>query len=222
MSHGRIRNEVMNILNFFEGISLNEILLYLTSGYVFLFVFDFVCGFTDEKTYQFALLKTIVCGYMLTQVYNILPFFASKRIIDVLTFVILCIPAGYVLGRIYTSYKFEGILRKLKIFRSVYNNVWDDIIETKYSVWIRATFIEKNEDIYGRVFAVEDNARHPLIELVEYEICDLQGNMVKDLHDDLTRGILIDTSKCDRLEFVYSKNSPNHQSEIPNDYLNLS
>ena len=84
----------------------------------------------------------------------------------------------------------------------------------KHSVWIRATFIEKNEDIFGRVFAVEDNARYPLIELVEYEIYDLQGNEIKDLHDDLTRGILLDTSKCDRLEFVYSENSPNHQSEI--------
>lgn len=52
-------------INFFEGISLNNILLYLVSGYIFLFVFDFVCGFTKEKPYQFVLLKTLVCGYIL-------------------------------------------------------------------------------------------------------------------------------------------------------------
>lgn len=181
----------------------------------FLFVFDFVCGFTKEKPYQFVLLKTLVCGYILIQLKDMLPHIFHKGISGVLLFELMCIPFGYICGQVYTSYWFENLLRKLKVFRSVYNNVWDDIVETKYSVWIRATIAENNEDIYGRVFTVENNARYPLIELVEYEICDLQGNVVKDLHEDLTRGILIDTSKCSRLEFVYSEHSPNHQSEIP-------
>lgn len=155
-----------------------------------------------------------MCGYILIQFKDMLPHIFRKGISGVLLLELVCVPLGYICGQIYTSYWFENLLRKLKVFRSVYNNIWDDIIEMKHSVWIRATFIEKNEDIFGRVFAVEDNARYPLIELVEYEIYDLQGNEIKDLHDDLTRGILLDTSKCDRLEFVYSENSPNHQSEI--------
>ena len=57
---------------------------------------------------------------------------------------------------------------------------------------------------YGELTYTEIGARHPILVLGRYEICKLNGEVVKNLEDDLARFYVLDTEKCDRLEFVYS------------------
>lgn len=71
-------------------------------------------------------------------------------------------------------------------------------------MWIRATIKEQDEDVYGELTYAEIGVSHPILVLGRYEICKLNGELVKNLEDDPARFYILDTEKCDRLEFVYS------------------
>ena len=203
----RIKNEVMDILNFFNNLTLYEVILYFISGYIFTFVFCFVSDVKRDNGYQNMLFRSLISGYILTQFYYIVPSVTKNEKIDILIFVIFCVIGAYVSARVIKSNRFWLFLRRLKIYNTVNNGIWLDIIDDRCPTWIRATIKSQNEDIWGQVDTVELHNRKPLILLSDYEICDLDGNIIKDLKDDTTRKILVDTEKCDRLEVVYNEKS---------------
>lgn len=52
----------------------------------------------------------------------------------------------------------------------------------------------------------------PMLVLNRYIIEDLSGNTIEDNDEELTKRILVDTQKCDRIELIYDKNSINLMS----------
>lgn len=71
-------------------------------------------------------------------------------------------------------------------------------------IWIQATLKNLNEEIYGEVYLAEMNNRYPIVVLRRYEVCDLDGEKIKDFENDYSKFYVLDTSKCDKIEYVYA------------------
>lgn len=195
-----------NILEFFKGVGLNEILVYLINGYVFNSVFEFITRTDFKKEYQHIFVKSIVYGYIIVQIYNLLPIPIQNPSINIGLQICFCLVVGYILGRICLSSIFSRISRILGVYRNFNHGIWMDIFNGGRSpIWIRATIKSQNEDIWGELKHLETKQRYPLLVLRRYSIDDLDGNHIKDLSNDESRTILIDTAKCDRLEIVHTR-----------------
>ena len=116
----------------------------------------------------------------------------------------MCCVTGYIGSKIYTSKTFEKIIEKLGIYRTVNNGIWNDIMDGGRPIWIQATLKNLNEEIYGEVYLAEMNNRYPIVVLRRYEVCDLDGEKIKDFENDYSKFYVLDTSKCDKIEYVYA------------------
>ena len=197
------RSEVIKIIDFFNEISLSEILLYFVSGFIFTRTFIFSRLNNPKTDYQSIVLTSLIPGYILSQTYKSFVTSGGNHF-TVVAFITLCAVTGYVSAKIYSSKTFQRLLEMFGINRTTNDGIWNDILDGGRPMWIRATIKEQDEDVYGELTYAEIGVRHPILVLGRYEICKLNGELVKNLEDDPARFYVLDTEKCDRLELVYS------------------
>lgn len=198
------------MLSFFEGISLSDIILYLVSGFSFIQTFIYIHNKNGNKNYQHRFIQYIIVGYILTNIYYAIPI-SINEYIDVIVFIVVILILSYCIAQFTLWDKFIDICKKLKINRTINQNIWLDIqSENKNGLWVYLTC--EDRFIVGQLYLVENDERFPLITLKNYEKYDLEDNLIEDdSEDDSKNGnklILIDTSKCSNIEFVYDKDCP--------------
>ena len=191
------------MLSFFEGISLPDIMLYLVSGFAFIQTFLFIHNKNGNKNYKHRLIQYIVAGYILTNIYYAIPI-SINAYVDIMIFIVIILIISYVITQITLWDKFENICEKLKINRTINQNIWLDIqSKNKNGLWVYLTC--EDRFIVGQLYLVENDERFPLITLKNYQKYDLEDNLIEDNSKDSNSLILVDTSKCSKIEFVYDK-----------------
>ena len=202
-------------MSFFEGLSLNEIFLYLISGYIFTTVFHFITSCAKPINFKYGITRSLLYGYILTMFYHAVPSITHNNMIDIILFFIVCAVMSYVLAQFYMSNFVRMIFRKFNIKTTIYDYIWRDIQDDKYGIWIRAVSEACNFDIFGRLVLIENYERNPMLVLDMYEYTTIDGKVEENIEEDLHRRILIDSSKCDTIRIVYNEDSDNIKNYKP-------
>ena len=178
-------------------------MLYLTSGFVFLQVFNFIASNKNPNDYKHVIIKTSIVGYVLTLGYKIVPSVTRNTFIDILLFLILCVIGAYLGAQLYSSKLFRAFCRKLNIRRTTNKFIWLDL-EDDHVIWVRAINYQNEMDCLGQLLLVEDFQRFPQLVLTRYIRKDLRGNVIIDMTYNPKERIVIDTAKCDIVELSYT------------------
>lgn len=186
-------------------------MLYFVSGFIFITVFNFIVSNKNPNDYKNIIMKSLIVGYILTLFYHIVPSITNNnQYIDITIFLLLCVVSAYFGGRLYNGNCMRELCKKLKIRSTVNEYIWYDIEDHGDNpLWVKATIIDQGIVIIGQLVIVEEYQRNPMLVLNRYIIEDFSGNIVEDNDDVLTKRILIDTQKCDRVELIYDKDSVN-------------
>lgn len=119
----------------------------------------------------------------------------------------LCTIISFILAHIYSSPFFEKLLRFLGIRRTVHQYIWKDIEDYDKPLWVRVTIKSLDRIYYGMLVLAEVFERKPQIVLSQFQEKTLDGEVINDYLEKDYHRILIDTDKCDKIEFVYFDDS---------------
>lgn len=181
-----------------------DILAYIVPGYIYLYIFYFVslndinkCNNTIIKSvvssYIFILLDKLICTVLSIH-------YDSPNIFRIIVYALMI---AYIIGLIFKSKRFNKFLRIIKINRTTNTNIWDDIHEKGMYLWV---IPEKGEHSYlgQSEFCGEGNMSN-LIVLTRYQELTLEGKVLHDYSKIESRKIMIDTTKCSRIELFYKE-----------------
>lgn len=131
------------------------------------------------------------------------------NIVGLLAFSVLL---GALLGYFINSKLCKKILKKLHVNRSINENIWHDIMDIdKRTMWIRAVSKEREQVIVGILVMVEEFQRFPQLLLQQYQIFDLEGNLVEDYIANANQQILIRTEDFENIDIVYDLKSSQYE-----------
>lgn len=81
----------------------------------------------------------------------------------------------------------------------------------KRTMWIRAVSKEREQVIVGILVMVEEFQRFPQLLLQQYQIFDLEGNLVEDYIANANQQILIRTEDFENIDIVYDLKSSQYE-----------
>lgn len=187
-----------------------DIILYLFSGFLFVQVFNFIALHKNPSNYQHIIIKSLLAGYILNNLYKSIPYtYQSNVYLNTTLYLIVCLVLGYLTAIFCRSNFFKKLCRFLKIRRTVNEFIWSDIEDKKYGLWVRAVNHEIGIDYLGQLCLYEEFQRYPIIVLERYQKLDGDGNVLEDYSARPNEKIIIDTSKCNHLELTYNLKSDN-------------
>lgn len=196
----------MDLNDLFE--ILPDIVLYIASGYLFILTFSFISLRQKMKDINGIFCASLAVGFILKMVLCAIVKIRFGYYINVVAFLIFSMAVGAFLGLFIKSKFCRNILKKINVNRSVNENMWHDIIDSdKRTMWVRVVDWEKERVIVGILVLVEEFQREPQILLQQYQVFDLEGNMIEDYIDYPNQRILIKTERFDNIDIVYDVES---------------
>lgn len=201
----------MDLKNLLE--ILPDIVLYIASGYLFIFIFCFISLRKKLNDIQGVFIISLVVGFILkTVVCAVIPV-RFGFYVNTVGFLIICAFLGGIAGYTVESSWFRKILTKLRISRSVHENIWHDIIDVEgNTMWIRAVSREKEQVIIGILVLVEEFQRYPLLVLQQYRVYDLEGKLIEDYIQNANHQIIIKSEYYDTIDVVYDEESSHYKN----------
>ena len=124
---------------------LPQAILYIVTGYVFICAFKFVALKEQHSDIEHILLSSLVSGYVIVKIMNMIPFTVSYEI-DCIGIIFTGILSGYILGQLYSRNCFDKIFEKLKIRSTLNKDIWNDIIDMDYPLFLVITL--DNDMVY--------------------------------------------------------------------------
>lgn len=185
---------------------LPSVILYLASGCVFLQVFRFVALKERNQEINHLLTMSLVIGYIIVTIMNIIPFAISYQI-DCIGIVFTSAAAGFLLGKIYMSNQLNKILQRLHIYTTTKESIWMNYIDFEYPCYL--TIHMGDGTIYSGYYkSMEGNVRDPLIVLAAYKHTSESNEILLEDHEnDENFVVMLDMKKLKSVEFQYYRNS---------------
>lgn len=199
----------MDLKDLFE--ILPDIILYVTTGYLFILVFNFISLRKKMEDINGIFCASLAIGFVIKAILCTLKirFSYYVNIVGLLAFSVLL---GALLGYFINSKLCKKILKKLHVNRSINENIWHDIMDIdKRTMWIRAVSKEREQVIVGILVMVEEFQRFPQLLLQQYQIFDLEGNLVEDYIANANQEILIRTEDFENIDIVYDLKSSQYE-----------
>jgi len=190
---------------------LPDIILYVTTGYLFILVFNFISLRKKMEDINGIFCASLAIGFVIKAILCTLKirFSYHVNIVGLLAFSVLL---GALLGYFINSKLCKKILKKLHVNRSINENIWHDIMDIdKRTMWIRAVSKERERVIVGILVMVEEFQRFPQLLLQQYQIFDLEGNLVEDYIANANQQILIRTEDFENIDIVYDLKSSQYE-----------
>ena len=188
---------------------LPSLVLYFTSGYVFIKIYGCIRSVVKQKDWEHLFLRCVVFGYIYKNILCVIPYRSSKEYINVIGLIVFSAFIGIIAGVILNSNLFDKLLCKMNFRRTASEYFWDDLDDKKKTVWIHASNYQLNIEYFGILVLIEDHPRYPLIVLSNYlKRYNSSGETIEDCYLDCSKRVLIDTEKYDIIEFVYENDSP--------------
>ena len=177
---------------------MQDSVLQVVCGYLFLSVFNFVSLKRNTKNIQHLLLSSFAIGFIIVKLMKLIPININSYI-DSIGICVTSIICAYVSGLLLTSNKIEGILDKLKIRQSVHPNTWAELMDTQKQMKVKLV-LKDNTTYYGYVYHIgEENPA--MIALAAYRINEQEYNL------DDNKIILVSTSDLEYAEIIYHPDS---------------
>lgn len=181
-----------------------DILIYIVPGYLYLYVFYFV-SLKNINDCNNVIIKCAVASYgliLLDKLICNIPFISwnSPNIIRVIIYAIVM---AYLIGIIKKSKWFNHLLKIININRTTNANLWDDIHEKGTYLWVVP---EKGDSSYlGQTSFCGEGDMSNIIVLTRYQELTMDGEVKKDYSKSEKRKIMLDTTKCLRIELFYEE-----------------
>lgn len=192
--------------NMFRSVSLYDIILYIVAGFVFIGVFRFVTEADRISISAQSFLVDLIVGFILKNICLVVPFRTSLHALNIVIFICVCILGGYLFGLLYQSALFNSCLTKLRIRSTPSLSIWTTITKHEESLWVRIGYKNLDLKYFGILQYCEEMQRYPQIALYGYTkgmyTQDLVDDFLEDYTGDMTKFVLLDTSKADYIEFV--------------------
>nr|WP_315020172.1 hypothetical protein [uncultured Aminipila sp.] len=146
------------------------------------------------------MIKSIVLSSILKTISNIL-FIVDTFLVIKIVFVPTIL--AYFIGRLWRSDDFNNVLLKIKINRTTNENLWADVIKEGLYLWI--IFDGEEKSYLGQCVYCGEGEMSSLMVLSKYQELDSEGQVIHDYYNEPTRRIVVDTSRCSRIELFYQK-----------------
>ena len=199
-------------------IVLPLLIIYVLPGYVFISIENFILN-KDQKDDKNSILKSIVISYIIINfeklmfniLRHILKFNFSIDIsspIAIITTVCFTILIAYVFSIFIQSQLSVKLLKKLKITRSMSQDVITDIVDFQLGMWLRI-FLSSEELIYTgnlRKFEKISEGCYTIV-LSNFILYDYSGETIINYENDNTEWVLINVKDNYRIELIYNSES---------------
>lgn len=193
----------MNIIKDLIDI-LPQIIIYIVTGFVFVKTFHFVALKQNITDIEHILTSSLVIGYIYCNIAYLIPISISYEI-DTALIVLSTLFLGYLFGKIARSKYMLNILDCLKIRDTGNLYLWDDIMDNDYPMKVIISF--ENSSYEGMLHNYETYSNEPHIVLCSYILKDKDGKIIKDLSNNNTEIVILNTAKADSVNILYYKDS---------------
>lgn len=183
---------------------LPQAILYIVTGYIFICVFRFVALKEQHAEIQHILLSSLVSGYVIVKIMNMIPFTISYEA-DCIGIICTGALAGYILGQLYSRNCFDKLFEKLKIRSTLNKDIWNDIVDMDYPLYLVIT-LDDGTIYKGYVHLYELSKIHPIVCLGAYLKISADGN-IEDHTYDANQIIMLDTARAKNVEVHYYRES---------------
>lgn len=174
------------------------------TGYVFNKTFHFVALKQNTEDVEHILTASLVVGFIYCKIASLIPIHISDKI-DTICIVVSALILAYIFARIFRCKYLIYVLDFLKIRDTGNVYYWDDLMDNDYPMKVKVSY---NENVYeGMLHNYESYSDEPHIVLTSYIVKDKSDNVLNDFRDDNTKIIILDTSKAEKVEVIYAKNS---------------
>ena len=183
---------------------LENCLLQIVCGYVFIIIFNAVCLKKNQKDIKNLLLSAFSVGFLLVKIYEIIPININKTV-DTIGMCLTSIVIAYLLGRFFIGEKFDKMLETLKICQSKNVNIWANLNDFDCSFKIK---IVMNDDTIYKGYVYEIGDETPvMIAIVAYEIKKGNNTIVNGVTNENNKIMIVNTNDMKYAEIGYSVNS---------------
>lgn len=200
----------MNLTDLFAV--LPDIIVYVATGYLFILIFSFISLRKKIGDINSIFCVSLSIGVAIKSVLCSVIKIRFSYHVNIAGLLIFSVALGGVVGYFVNSKFCRNILKKMHINRSANENIWHDIIDVdKKTMWIRAVNMERDQVIVGILVMVEEFERFPQLLLQQYQVFDLEGNLIEDYTGSANRQVLIKTDNLERIDIVYDINSSQYE-----------
>ena len=193
---------------------LNDAIIYLPSGYIFLLIYSHITPNDFGASFQDNFLKSIVTGYVLNKLYLLITFSSGEESKASVAVFLFSAVLAYILAQITMSRRFRCLLSILGISRHTEHNIWSSISDKEHPLWATVYFRENNVCYQGEVACFEDTSTTPQIVLARYRKysivngrIDPKNGLIEDNSSVFEKRVLLNTALADSVELTYDKRS---------------
>lgn len=165
---------------------------------------------------KYVILKSIVLSYIIVNIEKTIIFnnfdynnIATLDSCFIVITILIAILIGYLIPKIMLSDIFCSILKMLGINKSMQPNVWCNIADLEFGVWIRV-YINSEKVIYDgklRKFEEPDEDKDYYISLSNYSSYSYSGEDMENNRSDSNKWVVINAKSINRFEVFYNEKS---------------
>lgn len=191
------------------------LIVYIAPGYIVLWVKSFILS-ENINNDKYVILKSIVLSYVIVNFEKTIIFnnfdYNNMDTLDscfIVITVLIAMLIGYLIPKIMLSNAFCNILKKIGINKSMQPNVWCDIADLEFGVWIRV-YINSEKVIYDgklRKFEEPDEDKDYYISLSNYSSYSYTGDDMENNRLDSDKWVVINAKSINRFEVFYNEKS---------------
>lgn len=200
----------MDLSDLFE--ILPDIILYVATGYLFILFFSFISLRKKMEDINGIFCSSLAIGFIIKAILCAIVKIRFSYYINIVGLLVFSIILGAAFGYFINSKLCNRILKKLHVNRSVNESIWHDIMDIdKKTMWIRAVSREREQVIVGILVMVEEFERFPQLLLQQYQVFDLEGDLIEDYTANANQQILIKTEDFESIDIVYDLKSSQYE-----------
>lgn len=187
---------MMNIVELINHIPL--LLNYFVPGYIFISCYRW-SSFSKKENDNALVCKSIVVSYIFILFWKMVWKAKNFSNFQILIICLVSFIIGILLGNFSKTDKSRILLNKLKISRTLCDNIWVESIRGNDYLRI---FMEDETSYIGLCERLEDTCREPIIILYHYRKLDTDGSVLKDYWDNPKEQIIINTKNVTKIELI--------------------
>lgn len=188
-----------DIIHLINNISL--LLSYFIPGYIFISCYRWM-SFSNKNNDNALVCKSIVVSYVFVLFWKIIWKADVLSNFQTLLVCLINLLIGIAIGKFSRTEKCSTILSKLKIDRTLCNNIWAETITGDDYLRI---FMDDGTSYIGLCKLLEESCREPIIILWYYQKLDTDGSVLIDYSENPKEQIIINTKSVIRIELTKQK-----------------
>jgi len=201
-------NDIKNLIE-----ALPALILYIVPGFIFLGTLSFLMC-KDLKFNKEYISVSIVISFIIINIEKYIYIHADiYSPLFVIVTVLISILSAYVIERFTKSKCLDKILKKLNIKRTINHNIFADIKDDEYGVWLRVHIPTEKIVYLGTLTMFENNSKYEESFLIlsnyktyAYADSPIYKECFIDEHKT-TNWVAIKIKDINRIEIVYSEDS---------------